>query len=92
MPTPELAVAGWGLIELTIGARDDLSPQERQIAGLARDGMSNPEIGARLFLTREPWSGTSATYLPSSVSALGGNWQQSCLGPTRSRPDGGAAS
>jgi DNA-binding NarL/FixJ family response regulator len=31
--------------------RDELTAQERQIAQLARDGLSNPEIGARMFLS-----------------------------------------
>jgi len=32
-------------------ATQDLTPQERQIAMLVRDGMSNPEVGVRLFLS-----------------------------------------
>ena len=34
-----------------VQTRDDLTAQERQIAELARDGLSNPEIGARMFLS-----------------------------------------
>jgi ATP/maltotriose-dependent transcriptional regulator MalT len=47
----ELAATGQRVRRRTVQTRDDLTPQEEQIARLARDGLSNPEIGARLFLS-----------------------------------------
>jgi DNA-binding CsgD family transcriptional regulator len=47
----ELAVAGAAVRKRTITAPDDLTVQEAQIARLARDGLSNPEIGAQLFIS-----------------------------------------
>ena len=49
--TLRLVNNGWSRRSRTVGTRDDLTAQERQIARLARDGLSNPEIGARLFLS-----------------------------------------
>jgi DNA-binding NarL/FixJ family response regulator len=47
----ELLATGERVRKRTYETRDELTAQERQIARLARDGLSNPEIGARLFLS-----------------------------------------
>jgi DNA-binding CsgD family transcriptional regulator len=47
----ELQATGEKLRKRTVETRDDLTAHERQIAQLACDGLSNPEIGARLFLS-----------------------------------------
>jgi DNA-binding CsgD family transcriptional regulator/tetratricopeptide (TPR) repeat protein len=47
----ELAATGETALTRTVEARDTLTPQEAQIAGLARGGLSNPEIAAQLFLS-----------------------------------------
>ncbi len=47
----ELVAAGSKPRDRTVERRRDLTPQEEQIACLARDGFSNPEIGAQLFLS-----------------------------------------
>jgi DNA-binding CsgD family transcriptional regulator len=47
----ELLATGERVRKRTDETRDQLTPQEQQIARLARDGLSNPEIGARLFLS-----------------------------------------
>ena len=48
----ELAATGETARKRTVEARDTLTPQEAQIARLARAGLSNPEIAAQLFLSR----------------------------------------
>jgi DNA-binding CsgD family transcriptional regulator len=47
----ELLATGEKVRKRNRDARDELTPQEAQIAGLARDGLSNPEIGAQLFIS-----------------------------------------
>src|SRR5262249_42510188 len=45
----ELLATGEKVRKRTEDTRDDLTPQEEHIACLARDGRTNPEIGAELF-------------------------------------------
>ncbi len=48
----ELSATGERARKRSVETRDDLTPQEAQVARLARDGLSNAEIGARLFVSQ----------------------------------------
>ena len=47
----ELLASGETARKRTVETLDQLTAREAQIARLARDGLSNPEIGARLFIS-----------------------------------------
>jgi DNA-binding CsgD family transcriptional regulator len=47
----ELLATGEKVRRRTVETRDELTAQERQTASLARDGLSNAEIGARMFIS-----------------------------------------
>jgi DNA-binding NarL/FixJ family response regulator len=97
----ELLATGEKVRKRTLETRDDLTPQERQIARLARDGLSNPEIGSRLFLSTRTveWHLRNvftklgiksrrelANVLPSSKSELVAAWAHSSEGRVRDGP------
>jgi len=47
----ELLATGEKVRKRRDDTRDELTPQEKQIASLARDGRTNPEIGAELYIS-----------------------------------------
>jgi DNA-binding CsgD family transcriptional regulator len=63
----ELSATGEHMHRRIVETRDDLTAQERQVALLARDGMSNVDIGARLFLSQH----TVAYHLRKVFAKLG---------------------
>ena len=48
----ELSATGERARKRSVETRDQLTPQEAQVARLARDGLSNAEIGARIFVSQ----------------------------------------
>jgi DNA-binding CsgD family transcriptional regulator len=64
----ELRATGGTVHKRTVATRhEDLTAQEAQVARLARDGLSNPEIGTRLFISAH----TVQYYLRKVFAKLG---------------------
>jgi hypothetical protein len=65
----ELIATGEKVPKRSAGAHGRLTRQEEQIARLARDGGTSPEIGVQLFLSAARSNGTWARCSPSWASA-----------------------
>jgi len=78
----ELQATGEHVRAHTVETRDDLTAQERQIAELARDGLTNPEIGARLFLSPRTVEWHLRHVFTQLGSARAASWQTRCRART----------
>jgi ATP/maltotriose-dependent transcriptional regulator MalT len=85
----ELMATGETVRKRTVETLTDLTAQEAQIAKLARDGHTNQEIAAQLFISPALSSGTWATCSPSSASPLAKTSGDPQPGRLRSRPADG---
>jgi DNA-binding CsgD family transcriptional regulator len=63
----ELLATGERVRKRSVETREDLTAQETQVARLARDGLSNAEIGERLFISQH----TAAYHLRKIFNKLG---------------------
>jgi DNA-binding CsgD family transcriptional regulator len=80
----ELVATGEKVRRRTVETRDELTAQERQIARLAREGLSNPEIGTRLFLSPRTVEYHLSKVFASSGSGPAGSWPMPCRVPSQS--------
>jgi DNA-binding NarL/FixJ family response regulator len=64
----DLRATGETARKRSVETQGKLTPQEAQVAKLARDGLSNPEIGARLFISARTTQYHRARCSPSSSS------------------------
>jgi DNA-binding NarL/FixJ family response regulator len=77
----ELLATGEKVRKRRDDTRDDLTPQEEQIARLARDGRTNPEIGAELYISHR----TVEWHLRQVYSKLGISSRKGLRSALRSR-------
>jgi DNA-binding CsgD family transcriptional regulator len=78
----ELEATGEHARKRTAETRDDLTPQQAQISRLARDGLSNPEIGERLFISQH----TVAYHLRKVFNKLGISSRSQLRGALQTEP------
>jgi DNA-binding CsgD family transcriptional regulator len=77
----ELLATGEKVRKRRDDTRDELTPQEEHIAKLARDGRTNPEIGAELYISHR----TVEWHLRQVYSKLGVSSRKGLRGALRSR-------